>query len=238
MVVAWSLRPIAGAKVSNVLPWSYSSLSAFETCPRRFYLTRIAKVVKEPQTEATIWGNEVHKALENAVKGVAALPERFKSYGPIVTRIKGFPGQKHAEQKFALTKAFKPTTFFASDAWFRGVTDLTLISKDKSKAAVLDYKTGKIKTDGDQLKLFAGATFAAHPYIEEVNTAYVWLGGDKVTSATFTKEDVPLIWQEFIPRVQRMEAAQKNNKWVPNPSGLCRQWCPVGKKLCEFCGQD
>ena len=51
------------------VPWSYSSLQAFETCPRRFYLTRIAKLASEAQTQATLWGNEVHKALELAVAG-------------------------------------------------------------------------------------------------------------------------------------------------------------------------
>ena len=49
------------------MTWSYSSLNAWEQCPRRYHLTRIAKVISEPQTEATLHGNEVHKALENAV---------------------------------------------------------------------------------------------------------------------------------------------------------------------------
>ena len=45
-------------------PWSYSALTSYETCPKRYQLTRVTKQVTEPQTEATRWGNEVHKALE------------------------------------------------------------------------------------------------------------------------------------------------------------------------------
>lgn len=222
--------------MAGVLPWSYSSLSAFETCPRRFYLTRIAKLVAEPQSEAMTWGNEVHKALENAVNGTQALAPRFSSYAPVVERVRAADGTKHTEKKFGLTSSFKPTTFFAKDVWFRGVLDLTII---KPKIGiVLDYKTGAVKSDGDQLKLFAAATFAHHPHLEVVKAGYLWLAKDKTTSTDYRKEEVPVIWQEFLPRIRRMEVAQETDKWPPNPSGLCAKWCPVGRKLCDFCGKD
>lgn len=217
--------------MAGVVPWSYSSLTAFETCPKRFYLTRISKQVKEPQTEATLWGNEVHKALELAVAGTKTLAPNFVQYQPIVDRLRASPGKKHTEQKFGLTNSFKPTSFFGGDVWFRGVLDLTIVTP--KVGIVLDYKTGKVKTDGDQLKLFAAATFAQHPYLDTVKTGYLWLANDKVTTQDFKKDDVPVIWQEFLPRIQRMEAAQEEDKWLPNPSGLCG-WCPVGKAHCEF----
>lgn len=543
--------------MASVIPWSYSSLSAFETCSRRFYLTRIAKVVKEPQTEATLWGQKVHKALEDAVSGKSALGPNFTQYQPIVDRVRATGGKKFTEQKFGLTKAFKPTGFFSGDVWLRGVLDLTIVTP--KVGIVLDYKglaldtplptpdgwttmgevkvgdylfgsdgkqcrvvgksavqskpcyklvfddtceviadedhlwcvndevvdtktlaktlmrhgqkyrsvklvapiftptadlpidpyvlgcwlgdgkaasgeickpdegfweniksrgyevgsdiagggerarsstvyglrtqlrksgllgnkhipkvyfraspeqrlallqglldsdgsanstrkqivfsttdevlaegvfellvslgqrplknktlatgfgktataypvtfrpqgeleffkldrkqnltkgwgpghsyrrlvvsvdaidsvptqciavdspdntylctkhmlithnTGKVKTDGDQLKLFAAASFAQHPYLEKIKTGYLWLANDKVTTQDFSKADVPGIWQEFLPRIQRMEKAQESENWLPNPSGLCKSWCPVGKKLCEFCGKD
>lgn len=222
--------------MAGVLPWSYSSLSAYETCPRRFYLTRIAKVVSEPPSEAMTWGNEVHKALELAVKGTQALSPRFASYGPIVERVRAAQGVKHTEQKFGLTSGYRPTTFFAKDVWFRGVIDLTIVTP--KVAVVLDWKTGAVKTDGDQLKLFAASAFAQHPHVETVRTGYAWLKHDKLTTQDFKREDVPVIWQEFIPRIQRMELAQEQDKWLPNPSGLCAKWCPVGRKLCDFCGKD
>lgn len=217
--------------MAGVLPWSYSSLSAFETCPRRYHITRIAKLVKEPQTEATLWGNQVHKALEDAVAGTKGLAPNFTQYQPIVDRVRATGGKKFTEQKFGLTKTFKPTGFFNGDVWLRGVLDLTIVTP--KVGIVLDYKTGKVKTDGDQLKLFAAASFAQHPYLEKVKTGYLWLANDKVTTKDFSKEDVPAIWQEFLPRIQRMEKAQASDNWLPNPSGLCG-WCPVGKANCEF----
>lgn len=224
--------------MAGVLPWSYSSLTAFETCPRRFQLTRILKTVTEPQTEATLWGNRVHKALENAVGKGIPLPNGFEQYQAIVNRLRAFPGPKMAEAKFGLTKSLQPTTFFAKDVWFRGVLDLTLIQPSGTSAVVLDYKTGKPKDDGDQLKLFAASTFAQRPALQEVKTGYLWLAHDKVNTETFRREDVPVIWQEFIPRVARMEKALADDRWPPNPSGLCKAWCPVGRKNCVHCGKD
>ena len=218
----------------GVIPWSYSSLSQFETCPRRFFLTRITKQAQEKQTEATLWGNQVHKALEDAVAGTKALSPNFVKYQPIVDKVRAAEGKKFTENKFGLTSSFKPTTFSAKDVWFRGIIDLTIVKP--KEAVVVDYKTGRVKSDGDQLKLFAASTFAKHPYLEKVKTSYIWLAYDKTTSATFTKEDVPVIWQEFIPRVNRMEQALEDDRWVPKPSGLCKSWCPVGKALCDFCG--
>lgn len=215
--------------------WSYSYLQAFETCPKRFYHTKIAKDVIEPQTEALTHGNEVHKALELAVAENRPLPEKYKTYIPIVEAVKASPGIKKAEMKFGLTKSFAPTTFFAKDVWVRGVLDFTAING--KSATVLDWKTGKPKTDGDQMKLFAGATFALYPSVEKVKTGYVWLAHNKVDAETYTRDDIPAIWNEFIPRVERVEYAIKNSVFNPNPSGLCRAWCPVPRSKCEFSGK-
>lgn len=223
------------SKAPSVLPWSHSTRQAYETCPRRYYLTKISKEVKEPQTQATLHGNEVHKALEKAILKTDSLPAKYKHYIPIVERVSRMEGKKLVEHKFALTNSFQPTTFFAPNAWVRGAIDFANIGP--KTAVVLDWKTGKVKTDKAQLKLMAAVTFAAYPLLETVKTGYVWLAGNKVTSAEFAKSDTPAIWQEFLPSVQRMEHSLKKMDFPPKPSGLCREWCPVGKALCEFCGR-
>lgn len=218
----------------NVVPWSYTSLTGFETCPRRYYITRIAKEIVEPQSQAMIHGNEVHKAIEQDLKGERALPEKYAQYGPMLTKVKMVPGKRLVEQKVGLTKSYQPTTFFAKDVWVRGVLDLALVNTDT--AVVLDWKTGKPKSDSDQLKLFAGMAFAMYPYVNTVKTGFAWLAHDKLDTAKFTRDDVPIIWREFNNRVARMENAQESGDYPPKPSGLCRSWCPVGNNRCEFCG--
>lgn len=216
-------------------PWSYSSLSAFETCPRRYRLTRIDKAVKEPQTEATIHGNEVHKALETAVGG-AALPLKYRAYTPIVDLVRRSPGVKTAEIKFGLTRNLTPTDFWASNVWCRGVLDLRIVQP--KCVTVIDWKTGKPKPDADQLKLFAAAALAHHPYADTIKTGYAWLTHNRLDVETFKRGDEAAIWQEFLPRVQRVERAAETGEYPPRPSGLCRAWCPVPKSMCEFSGRD
>jgi hypothetical protein len=220
--------------MNKPITWSYSALTAFETCPRRYYLTKVSKAVQEPQTKATLHGNEVHKALELAVSGQQALPTKYMDYAPIVKRVAMTPGKKMVEQKIGMTRDFKPTTFFARDVWLRAVWDVAIVQP--KTAIILDWKTGKPKPDSDQLKLFAATAFMQMPQLEKVKTGFVWLGHERVDNDEFTPDDVPAIWQEFTTRVQRIEHAAKSGDFPPKPSGLCREWCPVGKKLCEFCG--
>ena len=82
--------------MANVVPWSYSSLTAFETCPKRFQLTRLLKKVVEPSSEAMTHGNEVHKALELATLGEKPLADKYKQYQPLVERLRAKPGKRSA----------------------------------------------------------------------------------------------------------------------------------------------
>lgn len=220
--------------MTKPLAWSYSLLTAFETCPRRFYFTRVAKTVVEPQTEATIHGNAVHKSLELAVRDGVPLPEKYLQYQGIVNKVLSAPGQKLAEQKWGLTRSLAPCGFFDADVWVRGVLDCSIV-RDHSSIE-LDWKTGKPKSDIDQLELFAAAAFALRPRVETVRTGYVWLAHNKLDTATFRRADATAIWEKFIPRVSRVQLAAATGEYPPRPSGLCKKWCPVPRSKCEFAG--
>lgn len=216
-------------------PWSYSALTAFETCPRRFELTRVSKKVFEQQTEATIWGNKVHKALELFAKGTQPLPPDMEKYGRYVKKIMSYEGKRVVEERVALDKNLRPTKWMAKDVWVRGIIDIGVVGSER--AYLLDWKTGKRKPDSDQLMLFAALAFAMYPWIDSVVTGFIWLKEDKFDKQLFTRDQLPEIWSEFLPRLSRVARAYDEDKWTPKPSGLCRNWCPVDKKHCEFCGE-
>ena len=223
--------------MAKQVAWSYSVLTAFETCPWRYYLTKIAKKIQEPQTEATLWGNAVHKAMELRITKGTPLPAEMSMYEPIAANVKARAagGKLEAEQKMALNANFAPVTWFAKDVWVRGITDFTITKKDK--AFIGDWKTGKKDPASAQLKLTAAMTFAAKPYVNTIINAFIWLKGNETpTVETFNRGDTADIWQEFAPRVQRLEIAHEENKFPKRPSGLCAKWCPVGKTNCEHCG--
>ena len=218
------------------LAWSYSSLEAFETCPHRYQQTKVLKTIVEPQTESMLWGNRVHKALELRVGKGTPLSKELIQYEPIaasICRKRDIGAKIVCEQKLALNKNFKVTTWFASDVWVRGITDVTIVKGDK--AVILDHKTGKPKPGSGQLKLTAAITFATLPYINTITNSFLWLKSGTTTTETFQRDQAPEIWQEFMPRVQRMEEALKQDNWPKRPSGLCKSWCPV--HTCEFNGR-
>jgi hypothetical protein len=221
-------------KPAKVIPWSYSSLTKFENCPRQWYLLN-TKQAQDAMGAEAMEGVKAHKAFENAVNDRERLPAHYQHYQPIVDRIKATPGQKLPENKWGLTASLKPTTFFAKDVWARGVIDLTVLPGG-DRAVLIDYKTGKVKDDSSQLELFAGVAFAQYPYVQTVETAYLWVNKNKLTREKFSREGVPMIWQGFAGRVRRMEHALESDNFPPRPSGLCQKYCPVGRALCEFCG--
>jgi RecB family exonuclease len=223
------------AAMPKPFAWSYSSLTAFETCPWRWKLTKLTKEASETQTAATAEGNAVHKALENHLKGTVALPQSYQHLLPMVDRIKVTPGVVEAERKIALRADFTETTYFAKDVWYRGVFDVRVTQPQGS--IVLDWKTGKRKVDPDQLRLFAAVEFKINPRVDTVQTGYVWLKDKKIDKETFVRDQTTEIWAEFVQRVARIEFAIKSDTFPKKPSGLCRAHCPVGRRLCEHCGE-
>ena len=215
-------------------PWSYSALTAFETCPKRYQITRVTKQIVEPQTEATRWGNKVHKALEQYAKGEKPLPPDLEEYGRYVRKIQAIEGRRVVEQRVALTKDFRQTKWMAKDVWVRGIIDIGVVGSET--AYLLDWKTGKHRPDSDQLKLFAALAFAMYPWIDNVVTGFIWLKVEKFDKEKFSREQLTDIWNDFMPRLNRLAIAYDGDKWLPKPSGLCKNWCPVGRNLCEFCG--
>lgn len=212
--------------------WSFSSLNTFTTCPRQYELTYVRPVIPYQETEATLWGTRVHEALEHHARDGRELGDEFEVYRPYVNQILSLPGERFYERKFALTRNLEPVDFDSPDAWCRGVIDVTVL--DGQRALVVDWKTGKIKPDSDQLKLFAAFIMHHYPEVQSVKTVYAWLTFGEVTKETYTRSQLPDIWKHFLTKVSRLEQAYAKSRWVPKPSGLCNGWCGATSAHCEF----
>lgn len=216
--------------------WSFSALGAFETCPWRYFLTKIEKSIKEPETEATRWGKEVHKHFELRVVDAKPLPNILANWNPTLDKIMAGPGIKSAERQYCLNEHLKPTSWFAKDAWCRAVIDLEILNGEKG--AALDWKTGKKKPGSDQLELFAAVMFHHHEELQECNTGFFWMQEKQpFDTSAYHRNQLSDIWGNWMPRVQRLQDAVDKQRWPKRPSGLCRAWCPVGRAKCEHCGK-
>lgn len=210
--------------------WTYSQLDTFETCPRKFYHLKVAKDVVDPPTVHTDWGKNVHSAFELRIKDGAPMPDGMQQWETLAKKIASAPGDKLPEVQLALTRDFKPAKW--DNAWTRGIADLVILHEQK--AAVLDYKTGKRKPS-EQLDLYANYVFHHYEHINQVTTGFVWLKEKTIDWKVIKREEVPVIWQSFLPRIRKLESAYERDSWPAKTSGLCRSWCPVTS--CEFNGR-
>lgn len=220
--------------VPSPYPWSFSALTQFETCPKQYYHQRVAKDVGKPVSEASIWGNVVHKHIEERLANNVPLPSTLAGLEKVVAPIANKPGEKLVERQLAVDDAFVPVTWESTSAWCRAIVDVGVITDDK--ALLLDWKTGKRKPVSAQLKLSAALAFSHYPKLEVVYTGFVWLRDGKVDKETVTRGEVSNVWVELCSRVSRMERAFEEDSFPAKPSGLCLKYCPVPRSKCKFSG--
>jgi PD-(D/E)XK nuclease superfamily len=214
-------------------PSSPSALSSFETCGRRFYETRIAKSVPDPAGPAAEFGTAVHFSLENYCRSSTPIPAPHLRYKDAADKILALPGDKLFEQKVGIRADFSPCAFDDPDVWHRCIIDVLIING--TDAAVVDWKTGKKKGDLTQLNLNALVTFAHYPEVVTIGLAYYWLTqGPSITPLNLHRSDLPDLWGRLLPRLRALDYAYENDRWLANPSGLCRNYCPVSS--CQFHG--
>ena len=222
--------------MASLPPWSYTMLSAIETCPRQAYHRYILKE-KEPETEAMRHGTEAHTALENYLKG-QPLPFGYSNFEPLARQIRDAvqPGWKlFAEYKMGVDAQLQAHDFFSPTVWGRGVADILLVGG--TKAWVGDWKTGKRKENSFQVSIFALFVFAHFSEVEKVTANNIWLKENAVGQTyVYHREDAAAIWVQVARRVEAANAmAATDQPWPANPGGLCKNWCAI--KSCAHCGR-
>ncbi len=209
--------------------WSFSRLKNFEQCPLKYQQVDVEKRFQD-STEQLDWGNKVHEALASACKSGHPLPTGMDQWAKYVRSIRKFGGEILTEQKFALSRNFEPVEYFSPGVWVRAIADLLCIKPPK--ALSLDWKTGRVQIDSKQLMLVAAAVFAHHPDVNTIDSGYVWLKEDCITTETYTRDTIAQEWAGLLPRVGELEQAMKTGHFMPKPSRLCVKYCPV--QTCEF----
>jgi uncharacterized protein Usg len=212
---------------------SHSGLELFELCPRKFEGQYITRSYPYKEDEKAMWGKDCHKALEKNTLYGQPLGERFKDQQWIVDKFSKLPGTKQAETRFGIRKDLSPCDFFDKDVYYRGQGDY--IANNGRKVFCADYKSGKKKTGGLDLERMALLIFSHFPDCEEVLTAFIWLQTKDFTPATYTRAQVPEIWERLLESATTVEWAQTNNRFPARENFLCRSYCPVVE--CVFNGR-
>jgi len=215
--------------------WSYSSISLFQQCPKKYFHLRIAKDVVEPPQQHLLYGSEVHKAAERYVGYGEPLPAKYSQFQPQLDAMLALPGEKHCELELGLTKEFEPCAFRDKNVWFRSIADLLVINGNKAR--VVDYKTGKssMYADTKQLELLSLLVFKHFPHIQSVKAGLLFLVAESLVKAEFVRATESDAWARWLPEINRLESAMTTGVWNPKPNFTCRRYCAVVS--CEHNGR-
>lgn len=212
--------------LKKAFSWSYSKLKNYRTCPMRYKLIDIDRKYQEDFSgEHLAWGNAVHKAFEERIGKGIPFPAGMENFEDAALRLLSIPGKVMVEQKLAIKEDLSPCDWFDKQTWFRSIADLLIINGPVALA--IDYKTGKIIEDSEQLSLMAECVFSNYPEVQAVRTEFWWLKDEAATRADYKRVDRKTTWQSILPEVISLKKAHDDNNFPPKQSGLCRRHCIV-----------
>ena len=209
------------------MKWSYSSLKQYQNCPKQFYEVKVAKNFIAKDTKHTIYGKEVHKAIENYILSGEPFPKNYRTLlAQVPPIIELLSGEHHVELKMAIDDSRNICSFYSDRYWVRGIADLIAVLDDQ--ALIVDWKTGSDRyADTKQLTLMALLTFVHFP---NVNLAggmlYFTKNKRPVFSDNYGRKDMDEMWKMFDKDLELLDMSFQANNWPMQPSGLC-SFCPV-----------
>lgn len=220
--------------------WSYSRLSVFEACKRRFQIQYVEKVPEPPRplppgkTEhANDRGTRVHEGAERFVKGGIELLPELKKFEPelLAARDLFAAGSASVEGDWAFTRDWQPTAWHSADVWCRVKCDLVVELDSGQSCVVVDYKTGKRfgneMKHAEQTQLYVLATLLKKPNARKV-TAELWYTDlDELSSMTYTREQGLRLMKNFERRGELLTACED---FPPNPNQFSCRFCPYKPK--------
>lgn len=216
--------------------WSYSRLTAYELCARRFHETQVLKAWPEERSAQLDWGDAVHAAMAQALRDGTDLPTKFHILQKWINKVRKVKGELLIEDdcRWAVDRKLQPTAWFAKDVWLRCIADA--VKLNYPAAMVVDWKAGKsANVDPIQLVLTSLMMFLQFPKLDRVMSLFVWLQEDHQTVQTIYRNEASDYWAEILPRVEKLRHATMINNFPPKPGRFCRRYCSV--KSCEFNGK-
>jgi len=209
--------------------WSYSRLSCFEECPKKYHHFYLLKDVKDVPNKWAIAGLKTHKELECRLRDKIELPDYLKKHESIITTIESAPGEILAEQKITLDYDENECNWFDKNAYVRVIIDVLVKMKDRFWFA--DYKTGKMyDKDLEQMELISNILFVSNPNLESTKSVIFYLKTNKKKEIIFHRKDFKNSWNSFKNRHKNIIIAIQQNNFPAINNNNCF-FCEVRKQL-------
>ena len=207
--------------MSELAPWAFTKLKAFETCTRQGYSRYITREYPFTETEAMINGRNIHKMMEDRINdGTPFTPEFAWLEQFIPTPTDG--NELAAEVELGITVEGEPCSFYENDCFFRGKLDVLNLEDDH--CFIGDWKTGKPYEDPDELNIHAMLVKAHYPNIKHWRGFYVWLRTQKVGNIHVLSPARTL--DKVRRRIDAVEELLATDPDRPKLNKLC-PWCDL-----------
>lgn len=238
-------------------PFSFSRISACDTCRYKAYKKYVLKVEGEYDSMANV-GSKFHRVMELYAKhciekslthDLDAIPvflrklegslsfeewEGFRTAAEIFMFNDRFPqGNVVAEWECGLDADWKPVKFDDPNAYVRSKLDLLFISGNKAK--IVDYKTGfKIQTIKNaetmfQLNFYALMVFLHFPEIEEIEVMNKYVRYHIPVWDTVKRSAIPKIQETINTKILDI---MSDTEFLPKIQDHCRVCNLSG--MCEY----
>lgn len=210
--------------------YSYSKISTYQGCPRKFKLQYIDKLPEVPSDALEI-GSEVHEWIKNYTQHCqdAGLQTDLEFLRSVNAR----PEVMELLERFADTHMFAPGNYTFEEMWkmdFEGYTWWAVVDllEDRGETVIItDYKTDRaIRSQADiesdlQLKIYAERASEKVPEAQEFICRIDFVRFGVIREVTYMREDIPKIKREMLSAVERIES---DEEFKARPGAMCA-WC-------------
>lgn len=201
--------------------WSYSSISAYESCPAQWKYSYIDQL-PWPPSGAAARGTRLHALAEGYLAGQnSTIPYELRYVGRFLEEFSR--KQAKPETVWLLDQSWAPVSD-SEQAWIKAIIDVHYYDADNRVLHVHDWKTGNPYPDYQrQLELYALIGMQHYPEAERCDYGAIYIdSGVEANSGSIIRQMVEPLRVQWHDRAERMYA---DEEFHPNPGRACK-WCP------------
>jgi len=220
-------------------PWSFSSLTLYETCGYRYKLKYIDKQPEPIQDEnnAAVRGNRVHEGIENYLNSKSELPEEAKSLEAEYQSLVSLP--LTIEEDWGFDRDWNSV-----DSWQHPDIScrmkLDVFYQTGDTCVIGDHKTGKVYDlkHMQQAQLYAVGARAKFPQLLTFGTKFWYVDQGITKQHTFNAAQVDRFKITYQRRIDKL---WNDEHFKPISNKYNCKWCPFGPEgtaVCEFRSEE
>lgn len=215
-------------------PYSYSKISCYKECPKKFKFNYIDKMYKFEDAPHFEKGKFFHYVMEH-YPHIPPKKFKFRHFGEtqqteMVDKIKDLltndtrlidlltKYKLKAEHTFYIGENFNVMSK-KKNSLIYGVIDY--IGKKDDEVLIVDWKTGKSEASFDQLQMYAIWAFLAMPNINKVRIALYYLEQDRVDEELVERVSLENLLLKYINIINSIET---DTNFEKKKSNKC-EWC-------------